>query len=248
MTADDGADSRAVRASSFARAADLYERARPGYPDDAVRWLAGAAPRDVVDLGAGTGKLTAALVALGHHVTAVEPLAEMRARLEERLPGVRSLAGSAESLPLSDASADVVTVAQAFHWFDHGPALAEIARVLRPGGVLAIAWNVRDEREEWVARLSEVIGAEHMGPARVEEALRVGGRFAPPEHAVFAHATPLDRDGLRDLVRSRSHFIVRDDAERAAILARIDALFDESAGPDGLALPYVVECYCARLL
>jgi SAM-dependent methyltransferase len=240
-----GRDRRAVRAASFARAADLYERARPGYPEDAVRWLAGDVPCDVVDLGAGTGKLTATLAALGHRVVAIEPLAEMREQLEARLLGVPCHGGSAESMPLPNASADVVTVAQAFHWFDHGPALAEIARVLRPGGTLAIAWNIRDERVGWVAQLSEIIGAEHMRRPDVEEALAIGARFAPPAHARFHHATPLDREALLDLVRSRSHCIVREPAEREEILARVGRLHDEAAGPEGLELPYVVECYRA---
>lgn len=243
MTGDSGRSSLGRRATSFSEVAGLYERARPGYPEDAVRWLVGDVPRDVVDLGAGTGKLTGTLVALGHRVTAVEPLAEMRAQLAERLPGVRCVEGSAEVMPLPDASADVVTVAQAFHWFDHEPALAEIARVLRPGGVLAIAWNIRDEREEWVARLSDIIGAEHMGRQAVEEALAIGGLFGKPAHAVFAHTTPLDRLALRELVRSRSHCIVRPPEERAEILERVDRLYDAYAGEAGLPLPYVVECY-----
>lgn len=210
-----------------------------------MRWLVGDTPRDVVDLGAGTGKLTAAIAALGHRVVAVEPLAEMRAQLAATLPDVSCHAGSAESMPLADASADVVAVAQAFHWFDREPALREIARVLRPGGDLAVVWNVRDERVGWVARLSEIIGAEHLRPRQVEEALRTGGLFGPPATAVFAQATPLDREGLLDLVRSRSHCLVRPPAERAEILARVEALYDETAGPDGLSLPYVVECYRA---
>ena len=246
MTGDSGRDSLGRRATSFSEVAGLYDRARPGYPEDAVRWLAGDVPGDVVDLGAGTGKLTGTLVALGHRVTAVEPLAEMRAQLAERLPGVRCVEGSAEAMPLPDASADVVTVAQAFHWFDHEPALAEIARVLRPGGVLAIAWNIRDEREEWVARLSDIIGAEHMGRDAVEAALAVGGLFRPPACAEFRQATSLARAGLLELVRSRSHCIVRAPRERAAILEQVERLYDAHADGSGLSLPYRVECYRAE--
>ena len=150
-------DVREVRALSFASVAESYERSRPGYPDDAVSWLAGTDPLDVVDLGAGTGKLTRSLVALGHRVTAVEPLPEMLAHLRDAVPEVTAVEGGAEAIPLPDASADIVTVAQAFHWFDHGPALDEIARVLRPGGRVALIWNVRDEGEEWVTELSDAM-------------------------------------------------------------------------------------------
>ena len=120
-------DERLQRAASFGAVAGAYERGRPGYPDDAVLWLAGDPSRNVVDLGAGTGKLTRSLVALGHRVTAVEPLPEMLDELRAAVPDAVALAGSAESIPLDSGSADVVTCAQAFHWFDHGPALAEIA-------------------------------------------------------------------------------------------------------------------------
>src|SRR5262245_3773492 len=123
-------EERERRAGSFGGVAEVYERARPGYPEDAARWLAGADPRDVVDLAAGTGKLTRSLVALGHRVTAVEPLPEMLAQLRTAVPEAVAVTGSAESMPLADGAIDVVTVAQAFHWFDQAAALREIARVL----------------------------------------------------------------------------------------------------------------------
>ena len=146
--------------TAFADVADAYERARPVYPEDAVRWLAGDDTRDVVDLGAGTGKLTRALVAFGHRVTAVEPLPEMLEQILTSAPGAFALLGSAEIIPLPDASADVVTCAQSFHWFEHAVALPEIARVLRPGGRLALVWNSRDDRDPWMSRLSAIIGNE----------------------------------------------------------------------------------------
>ena len=141
-------DERRKQAASFAGVADVYERSRPGYPEAAVVWLAGSTPGDVVDLGAGTGKLTRSLVALGHRVTAVEPLEEMLAQLRASVPAARALTGGAEAIPLPDASIDVVTCAQAFHWFDHDRALAEIARVLRPGGRIALVWNMRDDERD----------------------------------------------------------------------------------------------------
>src|ERR1700690_250709 len=127
---------RSQRARSFGRVAAEYERGRPGYPPEAIEWLLGDPPLEVLDLGAGTGKLTQALLAAGHRVSAVEPLDEMRAILSSQLPAARALAGSAEQLPLADASMDAVAVGSAFHWFDEGAALAEISRVLRPAGVL----------------------------------------------------------------------------------------------------------------
>ena len=207
------------RAQSFASVADAYERARPGYPEDAVRWLAGEAPCDVVDLGAGTGKLTRTLVALGHRVTAVEPLPEMLAHLREALPGGDGDPGERGAMPLPGASADVVTVAQAFHWFDPEPALREIARVLRPGGRIALVWNTRDDREPWVAELSAAVtGREGIDRVtRHEGSLVASGLFDPVEHETFALATT-----------SRSHRVAR--ARALAQLLRRDGAGGAGAG------------------
>ena len=245
---------RAERAASFARVADAYERARPGYPADAVLWLAGETPCDVVDLGAGTGKLTRSLAALGHHVVAVEPLGEMLDQLRSAVPGVTAVVGTAESMPLPDASTDVVACAQAFHWFDHDPALAEIARVLRPGGRLALVWNVRDERIPWVSELSDAM----VGRTGVDRVFRISasgrgaagpieqsGLFGEVERATFEHTHEVDREGLRALVLSRSYCAVLSEEERAPIFGRVDALFDAHARDGMLTLPYVVECFRA---
>ena len=232
-------------ATSFALVADAYERARPGYPEDAVRWLAGDEPCDVVDLGAGTGKLTRSLVALGHRVTAVEPLPEMLELLPSAAPGAFALLGSAEVIPLPDASAEVVTAAQAFHWFDHAVALPEIARVLRPDGRLALVWNVRDDREAWVAELSEAIGSETVESADTEGVLEPSGLFGPLEMATFRFAQRLDRETLRDLVRSRSYCATKAREEQEEILARVDRVFAEHASGDEIELPYVTECFRA---
>jgi ubiquinone/menaquinone biosynthesis C-methylase UbiE len=237
-------DSRASRASSFDSIADLYERVRPGYPDEVVRWLVGDAPLDVLDLAAGTGKLTRKLVALGHRVVAVDPSREMLARLAEALPRVRVLEGTAERIPLADGSVDAVTVAQAFHWFDPPQALAEIARVLRHGGMLGVVWNTRDERVPWVAELSAVIGAEHdpgLGRAIGEHA-----RFGPAEKIVATWSQRLDRDGLIGLIRSRSYCAVRPLEEQEPVLARVGAVYEAHAGADGIELPYLTTAYRAR--
>jgi SAM-dependent methyltransferase len=238
-------DERRGRAASFGSVADEYERARPGYPAEAVRWLAGDAPSDVVDLGAGTGKLTRVLAALGHRVTAVEPLPEMLEQLRTAAPGVEAVAGSAEAIPLPDASADVVAAAQAFHWFEHRIALPEIVRVLRPGGRLALVWNVRDDRDPWVARLSAAIGSESVRAGDVGDVIAASGLFGPVERATFAHVQRLDRDLLRKLVLSRSYCATRPPAEREPVLAQVDAIYDEAAGPEGVELPYVTECFRA---
>ena len=237
-------DERLGRAASFAGVADAYERARPGYPEDAVRWLAGSRPCDVIDLGAGTGKLTRSLVALGHRVTAVEPLEPMLDRLRASVPGATAIGGSAEVIPLPDASADVVTCAQAFHWFDHEIALAEIARVLRPGGRLGLVWNARDDGEPWVTRLTEAMG-ELVAGRVVEEVVPSSTLFEPFEQATFSFVQRLDRTALRDLVLSRSYCAVRTEEERAPVLAAVDAIFDEQAADGTIDLPYLTECFRA---
>jgi ubiquinone/menaquinone biosynthesis C-methylase UbiE len=249
MAEDD--DDRLERAASFAAVADVYERARPGYPEAAVRWLAGEEPRDVVDLGAGTGKLTRSLVALGHRVTAVEPLEAMLSELRRAVPGAAGVLGSAEWMPLPDASADVVVCAQAFHWFDHGPALREIARVLRPGGRVALVWNTRDDAEEWVAQFTETIIGRSTFTRYVGEIVSVIGKsvlFGPIEHATFAHVQTLGREDLVELVRSRSDCAVLPEEERVPVLQRTEALFDEHAVDGRLLMPYATECFRTALL
>ena len=239
-------ESREARAESFGVVADAYERARPGYPDEAVRWLVGDAPARVLDLAAGTGKLTRQLAAAGHDVVAVEPSPEMLAHLRVAVPAATALVGRAESIPLPDASVDAVTVGQAFHWFDPPAALPEIARVLRPGGALGLVWNTRDEREPWVRRLSELIGSESVEGDEPEELLAASGLFGPLEARVFAHAQRLDRPLLLELVSSRSHCAVRPPEERADVLAAVGRLVDEVASEGEVVLPYATNAYRAR--
>lgn len=232
--------------TAFAEVAGAYERGRPGYPEDAVRWLVGDEPCDVVDLGAGTGKLTRVLVGLGHRVTAVEPLPEMLEHLSENAPGAFGMLGSAEVIPLPDAFCDVVTCAQSFHWFDHAVALPEIARVLRPGGRLALVWNARDDDDDpWMAELSAIIGNEAVRDDDVTPSIAASGLFGPVERAYFAHVQTLDRDGLLDLVLSRSYVAKLPPADRQPVLDAVGALYDETAGPDGVHLAYRVECFRA---
>ena len=165
MSADQ--DERRVRGQPRSAASPTRTSARvPATPRTPCAGSQVSEPCDVVDLGAGTGKLTRSLVALGHRVTAVEPLPEMLDQLRAARSRGDRLEGGAEAIPLPAESADVVTVAQAFHWFDHGPALVEIARVLRPGGRLALVWNVRDESEPWVRRAERRDGGDGRASTR----------------------------------------------------------------------------------
>ena len=160
-----GEDERLRLGSSFGAAAAAYAEHRPDYAQAAVRWALEPAPGPrVLDLGAGTGKLTATLVALGADVVAVEPDPAMLAELRRALPAVRALPGSAEAIPLPDASVDAVLAGNAMHWFDMAVAGPEIARVLAPGGILAGLWNVMDDRVDWVAGLERVGGSAAIGP------------------------------------------------------------------------------------
>ena len=151
----------AAAATGFQQGAEAYEASRPSYPAAALACIVGRAGlgpgRTVLDLAAGTGKLTRLLVPSGAEVVAVEPVAAMRAELTAATAGVEALDGTAEAIPLPDASVDAVTVAQAFHWFDPVPALAEIARVLRPGGTLLVVQNERDLEVDWVRRFGDLL-------------------------------------------------------------------------------------------
>jgi len=235
------------RARSFGSVADAYRRARPGYPAAAVAWVLEAAPgRQVLDLAAGTGKLTQAIIeAGGEVVAAVEPLDGMREQLSAVLPQVPAMAGSAEAIPLADASADAVLVGQAFHWFDHEPALHEIARVLRPGGVLGLLWNVRDDSVGWVRdlgriaighdMLSEIDGSDWDGLVRHP-------RFADRERRDFPNPEPFDAERLVTWASSTSHFATMEPDERERTLAQMrdfPADHADLAGHEQFDMPFV---------
>jgi SAM-dependent methyltransferase len=230
--------------------ADVYERGRPDYPAAAVAAIVdrlGLRPgRTVVDLAAGTGKLTRLLVPSGANVLAVEPVREMRAELERRVPGVLVLAGTAERMPLTDSYVDAVTVAQAFHWFQAKAALAEIYRVLRPDGGLALIWNARDERDPLQAALSEIIdplegGAPRRSGRDWKSLLAESGLFDRTERLLFEHVQETDEQGVVDRVTSISFIAAAAADVRADVERRVRALVAGAKPP--IRLPYMTELY-----
>ena len=246
MVGDKG---RNRQAASFGAAAGVYERSRPAYPDEAVDWLLPPGARHVLDVGAGTGKLTRSLAARGLAVTAVEPSDGMRAELARVLPGVTVLAGSAENIPAAAGTADAVLLAQAWHWVQPARAVPEIARVLAPGGRLGLVWNIRDERVDWVAELTRIIHTDSYTD-NGSEAPVVGPPFGPAERFDVEWSMPVTADRLADLVASRSYIITIDPAERDERLRRVRELVATHPDIGGAAefpLPYVTRCSRATL-
>ncbi len=236
------------RARSFGAVAEAYDRGRPSYPAEAAAWLVGGEAKVVLELAAGTGKLTRGLVDQGHAVFATEPDEDMLAVLRERVPEVSAKAASAEEIPANDRSVDVVVVAQAFHWFDPERALPEIARVLKPGGHLALVWNSRDERIPWVRRMGGLLGRQDLDTSSAEHLVH-SDLFGFVEEASFKHWQEIDRESIIDMARSRSSFAVMDDAAREDHLAQVLAFYDDfGRGMDGMRVPYVTRCYRAVVI
>jgi ubiquinone/menaquinone biosynthesis C-methylase UbiE len=232
-------------ALSFARVAAIYDRVRPSYPLEAVEWMTGRLASTVVELGAGTGKLTDRLVELGHDVLATDPLEEMLAFLRERHPDVRVAQAPAEAVPVATRSVDTVVAAQSFHWFDADAALREAARMLKPEGRIALVWNELDVRIPWVRRLKSLIGSQQRETDPTD--VLVGSTlFGYVEEASFRFWQPLRKEQLRDLVASRSYVAVMDPLAQERLLRKVDELYDANGtGPDGVLLPYVTRCYRA---
>ncbi len=235
-------------ARSFGTVAAAYDRGRPEYPREAAAWLAGPRPLSVLEVGAGTGKLTRHLVALGHDVHATDPDEAMLAVLAASLPDVRVSQAPAEDLPVPDRSVDLVVGAQCFHWFDLERALPEIARVLKPGGSVAMTWAERDERIPWVRRLGRILSSP--GERRDWTAeLVTSERFGFVEEASYPFWQGIDRESLRDLVVSRSHVTTPDEEQGQARLEEALALYDGfGRGWEGMQLPYFARCYRARVV
>jgi SAM-dependent methyltransferase len=250
-------------ALGFDSNAGAYERARPSYPAEAVAHVVGhggiGPGRRVVDLAAGTGKLTRLLVPTGADVVAVEPVPGMRAQLAATLPEVDVVDGTAEDLPLPDDSVDAITVAQAFHWFDAPVALAEIRRVLRPGGHLFLIWNTRDRSYDWVRAVGDLLvdGPEVERPYDsyydVDYAALVGSAgadgFTPVELWTQPWEQPCDPELLVDRAESVSVVGALAQDERARVLDRVRDLartHPDLAGRQAFGFPYVTRVYRCR--
>jgi SAM-dependent methyltransferase len=239
-----------------AEAAVVYDRGRPGYPAAGVEYasegLRGRAALRAADLGAGTGKLTQALVAAGLGTIAVEPATGMLKLLKHAVPHATVLAGSAEQLPLPDGSVDLVTAGQAFHWFDQDRALPEIARVLRPGGRLALFYNTRDDAVRWVKALADLVGdhADYASSNHRLEPYDLGPLFEFDGLRQFPYEQELDAAGLADLVGSRSYVLLMAPDERAALLERVRGLartHPDLVGRQHFFMPYVSRVQRYRL-
>jgi SAM-dependent methyltransferase len=244
-------------ADGFAAKADEYTRGRPDYPDDILGWLRESLElgpgKVVVDLGAGTGKFTAYLLKSGARVVAVEPVAQMRQKLSAALPEVEALAGTAQAIPLPDASADALTCATAFHWFATADTMREIHRVLKPGGKLGLIWNVRDESIAWVKQLAAIVN-EHEGdaPHQASGAWRRVFPFegiSPLQEVRFPHGhTGSPEDVIVNRMRTISFIAALPEEQEAKVVARVRVLIAAEpslAGRTTVTMPYVTTAYSA---
>ncbi len=235
------------RSLSFGAQAAAYERGRPSYPPEAIDWMLPSDARDVLDLGAGTGKLTTRLVERGLNVVAVDPIAEMLEVLSNALPNTPALLGTAEEIPLPDNSVDAVLVAQAWHWVDPERAIPEVARVLRPGGRLGLVWNTRDERLGWVKDLGRIIGPED---DPFSHTLTLPAPFTEPERLHVEWTNYLTPQAVVDLVASRSYCITSPTDVRSRVLDEVRDLLATHpalAQATGVALPYITVCIRSTL-
>ena len=229
----------------FGGVAEAFDRGRPGYPREAVAWLTGDQPLTVLELGAGTGKLTEQLLALGHDVHATDPDPRMLERLTARFPELRVSQTTAEEIPAPDTSFDVVVAADCYQWFDHDKALPEIARVLKRTGTLALVRNVRDERIPWVKRLGNLIGRQERGTG-AGEALEASPYFGPVDDASFKQWQTVNRETIQDLVRVIPAVATLEPTAQESKIGEVLSFYDDfGRGMDGMQLPYVTECFRA---
>lgn len=237
-------ETRTIRARALAHA-----QGRPGYPADAVKWLVPGQHKHVLEIGAGTGKLTEQVVAAGHAVHAVDREPVMLEQLLTRLPNVRVSEGSVEELEIAHRSVDTVLCSTAFTTFDHEAALPVIAKALKTGGHLSVVWHERDTRIPWVRRLGAFLegplGARDNEPRSesIVETLLHSPLFSFVEEESFTVWQDVNRDTVGDLVRSRSWFSNLDAAAQDAAVAEVQAFYaDYGRGMDGMQLPYTVRC------
>ncbi len=231
--------------TSFGTAAGDYVKGRPGYLPDAVDWLLAGVTGAVADVGAGTGKLTAVIASRGHAVTAVDPDAAMLEALRAQVPGVATIRGRAEALPFADASLGAVTFGQAWHWVDVPVASAEAARVLQPGGVLGLVWNVRDESVAWVAALGAAMGASAAESLISADEVRVAPPFGELAERTWRWEHTMTGEEIHAMVRSRSYFIAGDAQHRARVDAAVRDVLERRDGADTFPMPYVTHAFRA---
>ncbi|WP_100813708.1 class I SAM-dependent methyltransferase [Microbacterium lacus] len=239
---------------SFGRAAAIYEAGRPEYPAAAVEWMlepvVARSPLRVADVGAGTGKLTRALLAVGAEVVAVDPDPAMLDQLRAGLPHVRTVEGQAERMPLPDASVDAVVLGQAWHWVDPDAGSREIGRVLTPGGVLGLVWNIRDEHVPWVARLTEIMHGSNAEQLIADGGPRVAEPFEALERREWTWTRRMSPQAVLDMVRSRSYVITAEPEERARIEREVADHLGQHPSPEAdgsIDMPYVTHAFRAVL-
>jgi SAM-dependent methyltransferase len=243
-------------AQGFSAGAAAYERARPAYPEEAVAALVNrlriVPGSSVLDIGAGTGKLTGLLLPTGAAVYAAEPVASMRSVMAGSMPAVRVVGATAEAVPFADGSFDAVVVAQAFHWFDGPVALAEVHRIVRPGGGLGLVWNVRDHSTPWVGEMSRIVD-EYGDAIRRHESgewrVAFDGRrdFTPLEVEEFRNVQTVDEAHVLDRVSSTSFIAMMSDSEREKVLNRVRevlASHPDTRGKERFEFPHLTRVYC----
>lgn len=268
------AEVKAERSRSFGAVASDYERYRPTPPASGIDWLLPEHRGRVVDLGAGTGRLTQLLVDRADEVVAIDPDARMRAVLEREVPGARSIEGRGESIPLPDASVDAVLAATSWHWMDPAATLSEVARVLVPGGVLGVMWTGADPKGSAVNKAKDVHSRRQRPTLPVDEAassptglsrrmmdevlrpgpcleIPAGYPFEPPEHEVFRWRVALDADELIGLLGTSSWVLTLADDERANLFAETRSFLAEVVGIDAqekAEVPFIADVWRAHRL
>lgn len=240
-----------LRLARTFREGHRYEALRPGYPAEAVAWTVGPPPKRVADVGAGTGKFTERLVELGHDVVAVEPSSSMLGLLLTKIPTIDTVLGTGEQTALPDASVDVVTYAQAWHWVNKREASAEAARILRPGGHIGLVWNLIDKRVEWVRDFSEALHAADRYNFAQDRDPELGAEFGPWERFDMDWTATMTTQNLADLVTTRSYYLAQDEEGQTMLAAMVRGVVERHHGvvddATVVEVPYRTQCVRAAL-